>query len=128
MYKVNEYYSIVYIVYNISFVLVTMYMFSNAFYFCKYYKNKEEIEIELVTIIIFIVIFIFLQILNPQIEFIWIVTASSDMSLLLSITLHLSSICILSSVTQRHSDYLCASTSIRSFCFLFCFFWDIHCC
>lgn len=79
MYKVNEYYSIVYIVYNISFVLVTMYMFSNAFYFCKYYKNKEEIEIELVTIIIFIVIFIFLQILNPQIEFIWIVTASSDM-------------------------------------------------
>ena len=59
--------------------VVTMYMFANAFYFCKYYKNKEEIEIELVTIIIFIVIFIFLQILNPQIEFIWIVTASSDM-------------------------------------------------
>ena len=76
-YQVSDNYSIIYIFYNISFILVTMYMFINAFLFCKYYQNKNEIE--LVSIMVFIVISVFLQIVNSEIEFIWLVTALSDM-------------------------------------------------
>ncbi len=75
MYKFNEFYGLLYIVYNINFIIGTAYMFVNAFAFCKYYQNKNEKE--LVSIMLFIVVFVTLQIFNPEIQILWLAIAMS---------------------------------------------------
>lgn len=74
-YKIGSNYAIIYDIYVISFIIATLYMFINAFAFCKYYQSKNEME--LFAIIIFITIWVITQLLNPNVEFLWLLIAIS---------------------------------------------------
>lgn len=74
-YKIGPNYTIFYNIYIISFIITTLYMFINAYKFCKYYQSKNEIE--LFAIITFITIWVILQLLNPNVEFLWLLIAIS---------------------------------------------------